>query len=214
MAQVDIFFSTSATDALAGTELKVEEGTSENLYVWVDNQDSSGNPVDGLPLDISGSGASSLMANTFVILNPIQNFNERWFRTESGILGNSPGLLIDNSGAASLTRGIANGVGPVLHGILDVSAVGPGSNSLELAVGNNVISVVGQAPQSVSFGTANVVTFLLGDAGQNGAVSFADIGPFILLLANNEFLAEADTNRDNMVSFADIGPFILILAGN
>ena len=57
-------------------------------------------------------------------------------------------------------------------------------------------------------------TDLLGDVNLSGNVSFADIGPFILLLANNEYQAEADINMDSVVSFADIGPFIGILAVN
>ena len=152
IAQVDIFFSTSSTDALAGTELTVDDGAAGRLFVWVDNRDASGNPVDGLPLDISGSGMSSLMATMFNVENP----DGRWFRTTPGTFGNSPGLLVDDSLSASLTGGIENGVGPVLHATFEFNADGIGSNSLQLAQGNNVISVVGAPPQSVSFGTATV----------------------------------------------------------
>ena len=53
--------------------------------------------------------------------------------------------------------------------------------------------------------------FLLGDVNQNGDVSFADIAPFVALLTNGEFLAEADFNGDGVVSFADIPGFIALL---
>ena len=54
---------------------------------------------------------------------------------------------------------------------------------------------------------------LLGDVNLDGVVNFLDIAPFIGLLTNTGFQAEADTNQDGTVSFLDIAPFIAILSG-
>ena len=54
---------------------------------------------------------------------------------------------------------------------------------------------------------------LLGDVNLSGFVDFDDISPFITLLANGEFQAEADIDGSTVVDFDDIAPFIAILAG-
>lgn len=54
---------------------------------------------------------------------------------------------------------------------------------------------------------------LLGDVNQDGLVNFFDISPFIAILTNGTFLAEADLNQDGIVSFLDIAPFIAIISG-
>ena len=56
------------------------------------------------------------------------------------------------------------------------------------------------------------IEFLLGDCNQDGVVDFLDIGPFVSVLSNGDFLAQADTNEDGVVDFLDIGPFIAILS--
>jgi len=53
---------------------------------------------------------------------------------------------------------------------------------------------------------------LIGDVNRDGAVNFSDIVPFIALLSNNEFQAEADINGDGEVNFSDIVPFIALLS--
>ena len=52
---------------------------------------------------------------------------------------------------------------------------------------------------------------LLGDVNRDGAVSFLDISPFISILSDGGFQAEADTNEDGEVSFLDISSFISLL---
>ena len=56
------------------------------------------------------------------------------------------------------------------------------------------------------------IPFILGDASVNGEVDFGDISPFIALLANGGFLAQADINGDTEVTFDDIAGFIEILS--
>ena len=53
---------------------------------------------------------------------------------------------------------------------------------------------------------------LLGDVNQDNVVNFLDISPFITVLSNGEFQAEADINEDGVVNFLDIAPFINLLA--
>ena len=55
--------------------------------------------------------------------------------------------------------------------------------------------------------------FLLGDVNQNGAVDLLDIQPFIDLLINGGFLAEADTNGDGAVDLLDIAGLVDLLVG-
>ena len=55
---------------------------------------------------------------------------------------------------------------------------------------------------------------LLGDSDLNGVVDFLDIAPFIAILTNGDFLAQADCNEDGEVNFLDIASFIGILAAN
>lgn len=63
-------------------------------------------------------------------------------------------------------------------------------------------------------GTTTVPGVLLGDVNLDGVVNFLDIAPFIVLLADGEFQAEADIDQNGSVNFLDIGPFITILSNN
>ncbi len=60
----------------------------------------------------------------------------------------------------------------------------------------------------IAFG---VVDYFYGDINLDGAINFLDIGPFIDLLATEEYRGEADFNLDGQVNFLDIAPFIQIL---
>ena len=62
--------------------------------------------------------------------------------------------------------------------------------------------------QAVAAFSASV---LLGDVNGDDEVSFADLSPFLALLTNGEFQAEADINNSGMVDFADVSPFISLL---
>ena len=53
---------------------------------------------------------------------------------------------------------------------------------------------------------------LLGDVNIDGVVDFFDISPFIDLLSNQEFQAEADFDQNEVVDFFDISGFILALS--
>ena len=53
----------------------------------------------------------------------------------------------------------------------------------------------------------------LGDVNLDGLVDFLDISPFISVLSNGGFQAEADCDESGVVNFLDISSFILILDG-
>jgi len=58
----------------------------------------------------------------------------------------------------------------------------------------------------------STVAVLLGDCNLDGVVNFLDIEPFISILFNNDYVAEADMDEDGDVDFSDIIPFIPILS--
>ena len=67
----------------------------------------------------------------------------------------------------------------------------------------------------IAVSTASAVpdpVVLLGDCSLDGVVDFSDISPFITILANDDYLKEADTNEDGVVDFSDISGFILLLS--
>ncbi len=85
--------------------------------------------------------------------------------------------------------------------VIDVDLTGLGGDSDEVGIDN------------ISFAQrTRVATPVLGDVNLDGSVTFLDIAPFIALLSNQEFQAEADIDQDGVVNFLDIAPFIQILA--
>ena len=79
-----------------------------------------------------------------------------------------------------------------------------------------------QLPQGLSWNVANISTdgtisvvtdVILGDVNQDGLVNLLDIQPFVGLLSNGGFLAEADTNQDGLVNLLDIEGFVDLLSG-
>ena len=160
-AQVDVIFSTSADSAIAGTSLDVVNGESGTLFVFIENNDTSGGAVDAVGLDISDAGTSALSATSFLIFEP-GGEGTRWnLGIEQGDF-DSDGFLVDDSQAGTFLitpdNGIQNGVGPVLFATLNFDAAGLGSNALGFAEGEapGLISVNGAAPSSVNFGSATV----------------------------------------------------------
>lgn len=150
-AQVDVFFSTSNTDANAGSIIDLSNvGESASLFVWVNNNDIG--VMDGLSLDILSSNASIVEGTAHIIDNP----SNRWTATDEGTLGD----LVDDSNAFALVgfgaNGLTNDNSPVFHSEIQFDATELGTTQLSFAEGNNTISIAGAAPQSVNFGTATI----------------------------------------------------------
>ena len=71
------------------------------------------------------------------------------------------------------------------------------------------------AISTIVFNIDDIVTasgVLLGDVNQDGLVNLLDIEPFVTLLTDGLFQAEADINQDGFVNLLDVGPFIDILS--
>lgn len=60
--------------------------------------------------------------------------------------------------------------------------------------------------------TGQEAAALLGDVNMDGLVNLLDVAPFVELVSNGGFQAEADTNEDGMVNLLDVGPFVDLLA--
>ena len=52
---------------------------------------------------------------------------------------------------------------------------------------------------------------LLGDVNQDGQVNLLDVHPFVELIDNGGFLAEADVNQDGAVNLLDVAPLVDLL---
>ena len=109
----------------------------------------------------------------------------------------------------NVTETPASGLG-IASGATDLA-------SIVLFSSHNVLNggVNGFWVDNIVVATDQTVTssFLLGDVNLDGTVDFFDISPFIDLLANQTFQAEADIDGNGVVDFFDIQPFIDILAG-
>lgn len=54
---------------------------------------------------------------------------------------------------------------------------------------------------------------LLGDVNLDGVVNLLDVAPFVTLITNTIFQAEADINQDEVVNLLDVAPFVDIITG-
>ena len=149
-AQIDLFFSTSDSNANAGADLTLTEGATGSMFIWVTN--NSGGTIDGLSLDINSSDAGVLEATDHIIDNP---GSTRWFATGPGTLGD----LVDDSNAFVLITesGILDGE-TVLHSevAFDVTGLEGSTTALSMAEGAFEITVSGVGGQNINFGVGSV----------------------------------------------------------
>ncbi len=54
---------------------------------------------------------------------------------------------------------------------------------------------------------------VVGDVNRDGVVNLLDVAPFVDLLSNGEFQAEADINMDGVVNLLDVDGFVQLLGG-
>ena len=55
---------------------------------------------------------------------------------------------------------------------------------------------------------------LIGDVNRDGNVDLLDVAPFVELLTNGDFQAEADINQDGVIDLLDVAPFVNLLTGS
>lgn len=176
-ANADIVFSTSATDANAGSDFTFQEGQTGQIYVWVSTE--AGQTINGLSLDILSSDANVLEATAHTIENPVIIANlTRWGGTGAGDLGD----LVNDSNAVGLggiglnTGGLSNFV---LHSTVDVLATGVGTTNLSFAEGNNLITddqSVGSIADTINFGGGSVTVNAVPEPSTFFALGVATIG--------------------------------------
>ncbi len=185
---------------------------------------SGGNPVDAIQLNILiGDGGAitggtnpnfDLVQDVDIITGTIFNGNNNGV---SGARLAQDGFAFDST---STVAGTVAADGLIATLTIDTTGLNSGSFSISTDSGVGI-----QGPTTFA-GANGVITamqasgviniddnlVLKGDVNMDGAVNFLDIGPFIVVLQNAAFQAEADCDCNGTVNFLDITPFIGILA--
>ena len=156
---------------------------------------------------ISGQGdgvvntGSAVVGNAFGTLLPLGNgtYNETQTGDVDTIL-----FSLDAAGEAFAISQINSG------GLLRVIAT-PADANVQATYSGAVSLLTPPSPPVLNV-VATPVEVLLGDVNRDGVVNFFDISPFIDLLSDEAFQAEADIDGNGVVNFFDISPFIQVLS--
>ncbi len=144
-----INFSTSASDANAGTSLSLEPGNSGSMYVWVSSD--PGQTIVGMDLGILSDNASVLQATSWNIANPAN----RWASAVDGTLGD----LVTGSSAIALPpfagTGLSTSGAFELYGTVEFLATDLGTTNLTFVTGSNGFGDLGGS-FTPTFGTGSV----------------------------------------------------------
>ena len=99
------------------------------------------------------------------------------------------------------------GEGAFLFGRVEFTAVAGGD--VTLIAGPNDLGVADNSDLlDVSVAQANIHVVLPGDVNLDNAVNLLDVAPFIELLQQGGYQAEADCNYDGSFDLLDVAPFI------
>ena len=104
--------------------------------------------------------------------------------------------FIDLGDLADITIAAGSEITFAVDGVLETATMGPATS---VRIESFTVEIITAAPP------------ILGDVNLDNSVNFFDIGPFISILANGLFQAEADINGSGVVDFLDISPFIQLL---
>ena len=122
------------------------------------------------------------------------------------------GIVPQNTGPMFLDELYDPSSNAFLFGIFEVTATGSGNTDIVLSEGVLGIINSDQTPLPV-FGGMTICNVLTGDINGDGTVNLLDVGPFIGLISNGQYQAEADINKDGCVNLLDVDPFIKVLGG-
>ena len=129
-------------------------------------------------------------------------------------LTTSPGSFGDGMVADSITAPFADigynpdaGEGAFLFGMIEFTAVAGGD--VTLMAGPNVLGVGNQYELlDVSIAAAQIHVVLPGDVNLDNSVNLLDVAPFVELLQQGGYQAEADCNHDGVFNLLDVALFI------
>ncbi len=187
-----------------GTDLIVTDrfaATSGSNYLGVESPAFADQIVGGFEFDMAFEPSHAI--GFFLITGETPNFS---------IFDNDVRLEVAGVGEVSLDvddlQGVIGGSDNVLFVGL-IEATTPFDNA-QLRYDASAIN-------AITFNIDDVTTardaLILGDVNGDGKVNLLDVAPFIALIANSQFQAEADINMDGAVNLLDVDPFVQILAG-
>lgn len=167
---------------------------------------------------------------TSPVMNAIGGANEtaflsyfRWYSNDFGDNPNTSPFVVEISNDGGSTWSNLETVGPTGDGTSGGWVFVEHQIELTIVPTNNMrvrftavdlegsIIEAGVDAVTVRMATCEDDVFL-GDVNLDGFVNFLDIAPFINLLSNSSFQAEADVNEDGAVNFLDIAVFIGLLS--
>jgi hypothetical protein len=155
-AQADFFFSSSDTDASAGTEVVLTPAMSAVIHVWASTEDMQ--VINGVAINVVSDNAALLEGTDFQFARA-GTASDPWDSTNVQGFGD----LINEAGAAALTGPgfTTSGLSDfVLFGTVFFDATGgPGVSNLSITPGVRGISARGEGriEDTITFGTATVV---------------------------------------------------------
>jgi hypothetical protein len=133
-SRADLVFSTSNTNALAGSTLSLELGQTGFLHTWV-SSNAPGNRIIGVGFSVAESSPAVINALSHVVENPAG----RWIAANPGALNVGSNLINDSASAGVPGSGILT-AGPadfVLHSTFQVTALAGGQSILTFVPHSN-----------------------------------------------------------------------------
>jgi hypothetical protein len=139
-----------------------------------------------------------------------------WFGAYGNDQGGSAVLHVDflDGGGASLGTASVTGTFPDWNFNSDSGPVPVGTQTVEASVFEADLASNGSKyVDVVDFTIRVVVDIMLGDVNLDGVVNGLDVDPFVDVLLNGPYQAEADMNEDQVVNGLDVDPFVVAVVG-
>jgi hypothetical protein len=153
-AEVTVQFSTSGTDASAGSELNMLQGETGSMFIWMATGTEASETLAGVALDVDSSDPEILEAVAHVIANP----DDRWAQVTEGDLGD----LTRGSQVFALPGFGSDGLFTdgefLLYSEVQFKATGVGTTELSFLEGGNGFGDLDGVVEPVFANTATVVS--------------------------------------------------------
>lgn len=183
LSRGDFIYSTSGTNALAGSTLNLTQGDSSSLYVWVST--NPGQTLTGISFNVLSSSAPVVSATGHFVENPATGATTtRWTSITVGGL-NTSGNLVNNHRAFYLP-GLTNGTGIstsgpadfVLYSTINFNATAIGSTELSFTATTAGVSQLGGGGNiwnSIPKGTATINVSAIPEPGSAALLALAGL---------------------------------------